>query len=115
MRDFKLPAKNPASPFADWRGHHVGVRVKDLNEAKNWYVEKLDFRVSPDDRRDGGLLDNNQAAGAAPFGIGRSLPVLDPAIDVQHVRIGPAIIAALRRKVVPVIFVPARPNHRVDA
>ena len=45
MSDFKLPAKNPASPFAGWRGHHVGVRVKDLDEAKNWYVEKLDFRV----------------------------------------------------------------------
>jgi catechol 2,3-dioxygenase-like lactoylglutathione lyase family enzyme len=45
MSDFKLPAKNPASPFAGWRGHHVGVRVKDFNEAKNWYVEKLDFRV----------------------------------------------------------------------
>jgi hypothetical protein len=44
MSDFKLPAKNPASPFAGWRGHHVGVRVKTLNE-RNWYVEKLDFRV----------------------------------------------------------------------
>ena len=45
MSDFKLPAKNSASPFAGWRGHHVGVRVKDLNEAKNWYVDKLGFRV----------------------------------------------------------------------
>ena len=45
MSDFNLPIKNAASPFAGWRGHHVGVRVKDLNEAKNWYVEKLDFRV----------------------------------------------------------------------
>ena len=45
MSDFKFPPKKTASPFAGWRGHHVGVRVKDLNEAKNWYVEKLDFRV----------------------------------------------------------------------
>jgi lactoylglutathione lyase/glyoxylase I family protein len=45
VSDFELPAKNPASAFAGWRGHHVGVRVKDLNEAKDWYVEKLDFRV----------------------------------------------------------------------
>ena len=45
MSDFKLPPKKSDSPFADWRGHHVGVRVKDLDEAKNWYVEKLDFRV----------------------------------------------------------------------
>jgi glyoxylase I family protein len=45
MSDFKFPAKNSASPFAGWRGHHVGMRVKDLNEAKTWYVETLDFRV----------------------------------------------------------------------
>src|SRR5215470_17475974 len=45
MGDFKLPAKKTASSFAGWRGHHVGVRVKDLDEAKTWYVEKLDFRV----------------------------------------------------------------------
>jgi catechol-2,3-dioxygenase len=45
MSDFKLPPKKPDSPFAGSRGHHVGVRVKDLDEAKNWYVEKLDFRV----------------------------------------------------------------------
>ena len=45
MSDFKLPPKKPVSPFAGWRGHHVGVRVKNLDEAKNWYVEKLDFRV----------------------------------------------------------------------
>jgi|GEM_PF-6034650 len=44
MSDFKLPAKNPASPFAGWHGHHVGVRVKDLNEAKNWYRRKARFQ-----------------------------------------------------------------------
>jgi lactoylglutathione lyase/glyoxylase I family protein len=45
MADFKLPPKNPASAFAGMRGHHVAVRVKDFDEAKNWYVEKLEFRV----------------------------------------------------------------------
>jgi catechol 2,3-dioxygenase-like lactoylglutathione lyase family enzyme len=45
MSDFKLPPKNTGSSFAGWRGHHVGVRVKNLEEAKTWYVEKLDFRV----------------------------------------------------------------------
>src|SRR5262249_52183135 len=45
VSDFKFPPKRPASPFAGWRGHHVGVRVKDFGEAKDWYVEKLDFRV----------------------------------------------------------------------
>jgi len=45
VSDFKLPPKNPASPFAGWSGHHVGVRGKEMDEAKKWYVEKLDFRV----------------------------------------------------------------------
>jgi glyoxylase I family protein len=45
MADFILPARNSASPFADMRGHHVAVRTPDLETAKRWYVEKLDFRV----------------------------------------------------------------------
>lgn len=40
-----LPAKNPASPFATMKGHHVAVRVPDFEAAKRWFVEKLDFRV----------------------------------------------------------------------
>ncbi|GGX59639.1 hypothetical protein GCM10010358_12670 [Streptomyces minutiscleroticus] len=39
------PPKNPASPFASFRGHHVGVRVPDHEAARSWYTEKLDFRV----------------------------------------------------------------------
>ncbi len=39
------PPKNSASPFASFRGHHVGLRVKDFEAAVDWYVEKLDFRV----------------------------------------------------------------------
>ena len=45
MADFKPPAPNSASPFADMRGHHVAVRAPDLETAKRWYVETLDFRV----------------------------------------------------------------------
>lgn len=45
MADFIPPARNTASPFADMRGHHVAVRTPDLETAKRWYVEKLDFRV----------------------------------------------------------------------
>jgi hypothetical protein len=30
------PPKNPASPFASFGGHHVGVRVPDYNAAKAW-------------------------------------------------------------------------------
>jgi len=39
------PAKNPASPFASLGGHHIGIRVPEYEAAKNWYTEKLDFRV----------------------------------------------------------------------
>ena len=45
MPDFIMPPKNSASPFADMRGHHVGVRTPNLAEAKDFYVGKLDFRV----------------------------------------------------------------------
>lgn len=40
----KLPTTNYASPFASMRGNHVAIRVPDLEEARKWYVEKLDFR-----------------------------------------------------------------------
>jgi glyoxylase I family protein len=39
------PPRNPASPFASFAGHHVGVRVPDYEAAKAWYLDKLDFRV----------------------------------------------------------------------
>jgi glyoxylase I family protein len=45
MVDFIPPTPNSSSPFADMRGHHVAVRAPDLETAKRWYVEKLDFRV----------------------------------------------------------------------
>jgi glyoxylase I family protein len=45
LADFVLPAKNAASPFADMRGHHVGIRTPSLSEAKEFYVGKLDFRI----------------------------------------------------------------------
>ena len=45
MADFIPPAKNSRSPFADMRGHHVAVRASSLEDAKNFYVGKLDFRV----------------------------------------------------------------------
>jgi catechol 2,3-dioxygenase-like lactoylglutathione lyase family enzyme len=39
------PPQNPASPFASFAEHHVGVRVPDYDAAVAWYTEKLDFRV----------------------------------------------------------------------
>lgn len=34
-----------ASPFADWRAHHVAFRTPDYVAARDWYVSALDFRV----------------------------------------------------------------------
>ena len=45
MADFTPPPTNTSSPFADMRGHHVAVRTPSLEEAKDFYVGKLDFRV----------------------------------------------------------------------
>ena len=45
MADFVPPPKNTTSPFADMRGAHVAVRTTSLAEAKEFYVNKLDFRV----------------------------------------------------------------------
>lgn len=45
MADFIPPPKNTSSPFADMRGHHVAVRAPSLAVAKDFYVNKLDFRV----------------------------------------------------------------------
>lgn len=36
---------NPASPFASWKGDHVGIRVPDFEAATAWYTGTLDFRV----------------------------------------------------------------------
>jgi glyoxylase I family protein len=43
--DFVPPAKRTDSIFADMRGHHVAIRTPSLEEAKTFYVGKLDFRV----------------------------------------------------------------------
>lgn len=45
MADFTPPPRNTASAFADMRGHHVAVRTPNLEDAKAFYVGKLDFRV----------------------------------------------------------------------
>lgn len=37
---------NAASPFASWKGDHVGIRVPDFDTAASWYRETLDFRVT---------------------------------------------------------------------
>ena len=43
LRD--LPKTNPQSPFASMRGHHAAIRVPDYAIEKQWFIEKLDWRV----------------------------------------------------------------------
>lgn len=45
MPDLDLPPKNTTSPFADMHGHHVAIRTPSLEEGKDFYVGKLDFRI----------------------------------------------------------------------
>jgi catechol 2,3-dioxygenase-like lactoylglutathione lyase family enzyme len=45
MSVVNIPAKNPSSKLAAMTGHHVGIRVPDFEASKNWFIEKLDFRV----------------------------------------------------------------------
>lgn len=45
MADFIPPVPNTGSIFADMRGHHVAIRTPSLDEAKAFYVGKLDFRI----------------------------------------------------------------------
>ncbi|MFK3741260.1 VOC family protein [Massilia sp. TN1-12] len=35
-----------SSPFASWKGDHVGIRVPDFDAAATWYTGKLDFRIT---------------------------------------------------------------------
>jgi glyoxylase I family protein len=41
----KTPAKNTQSVFSSLKGTHIALRVPDFEKSKNWYIEKLDFRV----------------------------------------------------------------------
>jgi glyoxylase I family protein len=40
-----IPPKNHGSSFSSMKGHHVALRVPDFEASKQWFVEKLDFRV----------------------------------------------------------------------
>ena len=39
-----LPKTNYSSPFASMTRNHGALRVPELDEARRWWVEKLDFR-----------------------------------------------------------------------
>lgn len=45
MPSFKMPAKDASAPLATLRSSHTCLRVPNYVEARQWFVEKLDFRV----------------------------------------------------------------------
>lgn len=45
MPNFTMPPTNPTAPLATLQANHFCLRVPDYDEAKQWYIEKLDFRV----------------------------------------------------------------------
>ena len=51
-----MPAKNHDTPFASMRSDHVAVRVPDFEVGKQWFVEKLDFRIVHEWSSDGLLF-----------------------------------------------------------
>lgn len=44
-KTIKIPEKNTKSVFNSMRGAHVALRVPNFEASKQWYLEKLDFRV----------------------------------------------------------------------
>jgi len=45
MPNFTMPARNPAAPLATLRASHFCLRVPDYAKAKQWFIDKLDFRL----------------------------------------------------------------------
>ncbi len=45
MPNFTMPPTDPSAPLATLRASHFCLRVPDYGEAKQWFMEKLDFRV----------------------------------------------------------------------
>ncbi|MFC5061865.1 VOC family protein [Actinomycetospora atypica] len=39
------PPRVPDSPFASMRPHHTGIRYPDFEDARSFWVDKLDWRV----------------------------------------------------------------------
>src|SRR5467141_1979572 len=60
-------------------------------------------------------LNKNQSSRPAISWVRRAMPIFNAAIDVQYRFVTPSGVPSLGREEIPVIFVPARPSHDVDA
>lgn len=46
MSTFHASAVTSEHPFASWVGHHAAIRVPDYEISKDWFVERLGWRVT---------------------------------------------------------------------
>lgn len=45
MPNFTMPKKNSTAHFSTLKASHVCIRIPDYEQSKNWFLEKLDFRL----------------------------------------------------------------------
>src|SRR5258706_2553738 len=60
-------------------------------------------------------LNKNRSSRPGTCWIRRAMPIFNAAIDVQYGFVAPCGVPSLGREEIPVILVPARPDHDVDA
>src|SRR5258707_3229923 len=60
-------------------------------------------------------LNTNRSSRPATSWVRRAVPIFNAAIDVQDRFVAPCSVPSLGREEIPVIPVPARPGHEVDA
>src|SRR3982074_747881 len=60
-------------------------------------------------------LNKDRSSRPAIFWVRRAMPIFNAAIDVQYRFVAPSGVPSLGREEIPVILVPARPGHEVDA
>src|SRR3984893_9412626 len=65
--------------------------------------------------RVGSGLNKNRSSRPAIFSVRRAVPIFNAAIDVQYRLVAPRGVLSRGREKIPVILVPARPGHEVDA
>src|SRR3982074_1909609 len=96
------PSPSIISPFWLWKGRN-GNRPCGFDPGRSHRV-----RVWRG-------LNKNRSSGPAIFWVRRAVPIFNAAIDVQYRLVAPRGVLSLGREKIPVILVPTRPRHEVDA
>lgn len=64
MPNFSMPPTSPSAPLATLKASHFCLRVPDYSNAKQWFIDKLDFRVVHEWREDMLKVDMGYLAAA---------------------------------------------------